>query len=144
MKNYKNRKRNSVLTDNSMTNQQKALYGIINYFVKELKCSEKIMPSPIGGNCIWFENKKFDLVITITHGYDNKECVKLEEVIVNPKYRNKGILKEIIYALKKICDIPNAKLGLWVKKDNDKLLEFYQREGFILKETIDDHWLEYN
>lgn len=133
------------MNSKEISNNRKALLLILNYLQEAHSGVDRVVPLPDNlGNAVWVECDKFDIVLTIVKAYQDKECVKIEELRVDEKYRGQGIGTELLIAIKYICDLTNAKVGFWVDINNNRLLDFYTRNGFILKETVRDHWLEYN
>ncbi|MGL5348304.1 MAG: GNAT family N-acetyltransferase [Peptostreptococcaceae bacterium] len=123
---------------------RKALQKFIIYLEKTYEGEFFLVPSDVGGTVAIVSCNKFDIAITVCLGYRNKWCIKIEELIVHEKYRNKGIASELLDNIKILADVEKVKVGFWVRKSRKDLLEFYLKRGFVVKETVDDLWLEYN
>ena len=65
-------------------------------------------------------------------------------ILINKKYRNKGICTNLINTMKNTVLENDATLGLWCEINNKKLFNFYSRRGFKYIETLNDDWLEFN
>lgn len=122
--------------------------GALNKFIYHLEKNYEgnftIVPSQAGGRVAIVTCNRFAVAITICQGYRDKWCIKLEEIIVHEEYRKQGVASEVLENLKQMANIEKVKVGLWVRKDRKDLLKFYLKRGFIVKEIIDDIWLEYN
>lgn len=127
-----------------ITPAQEGVMSIVESFGLIYQCEDVLVPLPCGGKGIWLKNEHFDIVFTITKAYQNKECIKIEEFLVNEEFRGQGIGTSVIEHIKIISDLTKAKIGLWVQLDNKKGFDFYTKRGFTHKETLRDLWLEYN
>lgn len=96
-----------------------------------------------GDGYLYLYNKEFDLLITVCDT-NEKKCIKIEEILINEKYRNKGVCTRLINTIKGISDEYNVTVGLWCRLNDHRLFDFYTRLGFIHTETLRDYWLEYN
>lgn len=138
-------KKINILEQQDIPDVKKALMILMKFLCKEYNAEHRFIEMQPRGNFVWIECDKFDLVLTITNAYENMECLKIEELRVNEKYRNQGIGTHLLNIIKEISDVTNkAKVGFWVDIDNKRLQNFYERLGFVHKETIDDMWYEYN
>lgn len=96
-----------------------------------------------GNSYIYINNDKFDLLMTVCKT-NKKKCIKIEEILVERKYRGKGICTELLTTLQAIAKKEGITLGLWCEENNKKLFNFYSRLGFKYIETLNDDWLEFN
>ena len=96
-----------------------------------------------GDGYLYLYNKEFDLLITVCDT-NEKKCIKIEEILVDKKHRNKGVCTRLINTIKGISDEYNVTVGLWSRINDFRLFNFYTKLGFIHVETLRDYWLEYN
>ena len=122
--------------------EEKVAVIIAKKISDKYKCKCKIKEFN-GNNYLYLFNKKIDLLITVCDT-NKKKCIKIEEILIGEKYRNKGICTKIIQTIKSVALEYNVTVGLWCKKDNNKLFKFYNKLGFKHVETIIDNWLEFN
>ena len=122
--------------------EEKVAIIMAKHIVDKHNC--KCKPIQINGDgYLYLYNKKFDLLITVCDT-NKKKCIKIEEILVDKKYRNKGICTELINTIKEVSDEYNVTVGLWSRINDFRLFNFYTRLGFIHTETLRDYWLEYN
>ena len=62
-----------------------------------------------------------------------EDGILLDEIYIDENYRNRGLGTDII---SKILN-DNAKVYLWVYRDNVKAINLYERLGFKIKTTLD-------
>ena len=89
------------------------------------------------------DSSTFDVVMTVCNT-DTKTVVKLEEIVVNEQYRGQGIGTLLIREIQIMCNLKNVTLGLWVRKEKERLLEYYKKLGFKHVATKKDYWLEWD
>lgn len=116
--------------------------GIALYFKKEYGCGVRYVQEGVD-SYIYIYNEEFDLLITVCNA-SNGKCIKIEDIVIEEPFRNKGVLKGLLNILKGIADEQSVKLGLWCELNNKRLFDFYIKSGFKYVETLDDHWLCYN
>ena len=122
--------------------EEKVAIIMTKHIVDKHNC--KCKPIQMNGDgYLYLCNKKFDLLITVCDT-NKKKCIKIEEILINKKYRNKGICTELINTIKEVSDEYNVTVGLWSRINDFRLFNFYTKLGFIHVETLRDYWLEYN
>lgn len=115
---------------------------VISKYISE-KFEAKIKLIDVNANSyIWIFNKKFDVILTICNT-DKVRCIKLEEILINKKYRNKGLGTDLLKSIMNIVKDNDCILGLWCYINNSKGFEYYKKLGFKHIDTKDDYWLEY-
>lgn len=130
---------------NLQDNEKTALFNMLEIFKDKYKIDARYIKEKQTNNTfIWVACDDFDIVFTICTARGSDKCIKIEELVINPNMRGKGIGTNILEIIKTACDNDNAKVGFWVKKDNIKLQNYYKKLGFKQMETLDDIWFEYN
>ena len=122
--------------------EEKVAIIMAKHIVDKHNCNCK--PIKVNGDgYLYLYNKEFDLLITVCDT-NEKKCIKIEEILINEKYRNKGVCTGLINTIKGISDEYNVTVGLWSRINDFRLFNFYTKLGFIHVETLRDYWLEYN
>lgn len=122
--------------------EEKVAIILAKEIVDKYSCECKVIQDK-GNNYLYLFNKKIDVLLTVCNT-NKKRVIKVEEILINKKYRNKGICTNLINTMKNIVLENDVTLGLWCELDNKKLFNFYSRMGFKYVETLNDDWLEFN
>ena len=84
-----------------------------------------------GINILAIEDNK---IIGVCMGYANDQANRqayISTIAVLPEYRNMQVGKQLIVEFKKCCKQNNMKsIQLFVHKDNERAIQFYQKMGF--------------
>ena len=122
--------------------EEKVVVIIAKEIVNKFNC-ECTLIQLNGDNYLYLYNKKINILINVCDT-NKKRCIKIEQIEIDEKHRNKGICTNIINTMKMIALKYDVTLGLWCELDNKKLFNFYSRLGFKYIETLKDDWLEFN
>ena len=122
--------------------EEKVAIMIAREIVSKFNC-ECSLTRINGNNYLYLFNKHIDLLLTVCDT-NIKKTIKIEELLIKEKDRNKGIGTGIINTMKCVALKYDATLGLWCELNNKRLFNFYSRLGFKYIETLDDDWLEFN
>ncbi|KYC48911.1 MAG: aminoalkylphosphonic acid N-acetyltransferase [Candidatus Methanofastidiosum methylothiophilum] len=94
---------------------------------------EMIMQPEIYENYIYEDSSiviGFISLLNYRSFYHKNGTTQINELVVNSKYRNKGIGKELLdFAIKKAKDNGMDEIEVGVMKDNYKAIEFYKKNG---------------
>lgn len=94
------------------------------------------------GTFLYIHNKAINLLITITSVRNDRDCIKLEEIMIEEEFRGKGLGTKVVKDLIELSKAKGVRLGLWCDRNNKRLFNYYSRLGFKYMETLDDDWLE--
>jgi len=122
--------------------EEKVAIILAKEIVDKYNCECKVIQDK-GNNYLYLFSKKIDVLLTVCNT-NKKRVIKVEEILIDKKYRNKGICTNLINTMKNIVLENDATLGLWCEINNKKLFNFYSRMGFKYIETLNDDWLEFN
>ena len=122
--------------------EEKVAVIIAKKIAEELNC-ECVLVEHRGNNFLYVYNEKINILMTVCNT-NKKKVIKIEEILIDSKYRNKGVGTMILKIMKIAALENNITLGLWCELNNKKLFNFYSILCFKYIETLEDDWLEFN
>lgn len=122
-------------------NEQKVAKDIVLFLSN--KYHAKVLPfQRSNNNYLIVSNNKFNIVITVCNT-DKHRVIKIEEILIEKEYRNKGLGTEILKDIMKISKDNNCITGLWCEINNKRGFDYYSKLGFKLVNKRNDYWFEY-
>lgn len=124
----------------SNTKEHEAVKSIVKHL--SVKYHAKVFPfSKDRNNYLIISSEKFDIAITLCNT-DKHRVIKIEDFVVNEKYRLKGVGTELMKDILKISKENNCIVGLWCRKNDLFAQKFYKKLGFNHVYTKNDYWYE--
>lgn len=106
------------------------------YYTREI--DEKYLKYHVKRNHIYIATKNNKYIGHILVAFSKKAVLRIYSLVVDEKYRCKGIGSLLITEALKRFDYKRAEL--FCKTDNDKALKFYTDLGFENKEVVKRCW----